>query len=121
MFDDVICEAPVPGRVAPDGYQTKSFDPSLDRYTITSDGRLLRTEYDLAVVPEEDRAHAWSPPFRRENKREVEVPFHGLIRFYGFASGRPLIGYDQDDWIEYEAKFTDGRLVEIRDVSEASA
>jgi len=34
------------------------------------------------------------------------VPFHGMINFYT---------YTRDDmWFEYEAKFTDGRLVEIK-------
>jgi len=39
-------------------------------------------------------------------KEGVEIPFHGLLNFYT---------YTQDDWwFEYDAKFTDGKLVEIR-------
>ena len=37
-----------------------------------------------------------------------EIPFHGMLNFYT---------YEDDIWYEYEAKFTDGRLVEISPVS----
>jgi hypothetical protein len=38
-------------------------------------------------------------------KDAAEVPFHGMLNFYTFTS--------DNMWFEYEAKFTDGRLVEI--------
>lgn len=37
------------------------------------------------------------------------VPFHGMLNFYTYT--------DDDWWFEYEAKFTDGRLVMIEPVS----
>ncbi len=42
-------------------------------------------------------------------KQEVEVRFHGMLNFYTYT--------DDSMWFEYEAKFTDGRLLEIRPVS----
>lgn len=37
-----------------------------------------------------------------------DVPFHGILSFYT---------YEKDVWYEYEAKFTDGNLVDISPVS----
>jgi len=45
MFDTVVCEKPLPGERVPPSVawlQTKSFDCFGQKYTITSDGRLLR-------------------------------------------------------------------------------
>lgn len=42
-------------------------------------------------------------------KDGAPIPFHGLLNFYT---------YTRDDWwFEYEAKFTDGQLVDINPVS----
>jgi hypothetical protein len=42
-------------------------------------------------------------------KEDSEVQFHGMLRFYTYT--------DDDMWFEYEAKFADGRLVEMQPVS----
>jgi hypothetical protein len=42
-------------------------------------------------------------------KDGAEVQFHGSVSFYTYT--------DDDMWFEYEAKFTDGCLVEIRPIS----
>jgi hypothetical protein len=85
MYDDITCEHVLPFEPKPRGnsFQTKDFDRLMEHYTITKDGRLL--------------------------KREVEVPFHGMLSFYTYT--------DDNMWFEYEAKFTDGRLIEIRPIS----
>jgi len=82
MYDDITCEHVLPFEPKPrsNSFQTKDFDRLMDHYTITKDGRLL--------------------------KREVEVPFHGMLNFYTYTH--------DNMWFEYEAKFTDGRLIEIR-------
>jgi hypothetical protein len=42
-------------------------------------------------------------------KEKAEVPFHGVLNFYTYTN--------DDMWFEYEAEFTDGRLIEIRPIS----
>lgn len=106
MFDDVICEAPLP-----DGYegrfQSKDFDCELATYKITADGRLLRREYEWKNSPDAPLG------IRRVERGWTEVLFHGVLNFYDYA--------DDKSWREYNAKFTDGRLVEITKVPERVA
>lgn len=94
MFDNVKCE-----RVMPDGFdgrgrifQTKDFDCDLDTLEITEDGRLMLHPYA-----------AWG---EEQSDAPEELDFHGWFNFYGYGEDRV--------WHEYRAKFTDGRLVEIR-------
>jgi hypothetical protein len=42
-------------------------------------------------------------------KRKAEVQFHGMLSFYTYT--------DDDMWFEYEAKFADSRLIEMRPIS----
>lgn len=42
-------------------------------------------------------------------KDGVPVPFHGMVNFYTFTP--------EHMWFEYNAKFTDGKLIEIQPVS----
>jgi len=42
-------------------------------------------------------------------KRKAEVQFHGMLNFYTYTH--------DDMWFEYEAKFADSRLIEIRPIS----
>jgi len=39
-------------------------------------------------------------------KERSEVKFHGMLNFYTYTN--------DDMWFEYEAKFADGRLIEIQ-------
>jgi len=99
MFDNVRVECPLP-----DGFegelQTKDFSqPYMNVATIRSDGRLV---YDERHWKERDPATA------------EDLNFHGMLNFYGF-SGKP--GESDYVWHEYNAKFTDGRLVSIEVVS----
>jgi hypothetical protein len=68
-------------------FQTKDLDCILDRYLISSHGRLLVNE-------------------RGVNK---DTNFHGRISFYTTVKHPLGGGY----FIEYHAKFTDGNLVEV--------
>jgi hypothetical protein len=42
-------------------------------------------------------------------KEKAEVQFHGMLNFYTYTN--------DDMWFEYEAKFADGRLIEIQPIS----
>ncbi len=108
MFDYIKCEYPLP-----DGWngelQTKDFDCEMVTHIITADGRLM-----LEGI--------------------IESKFHGIVNFYGseyhslndqparpkgvshgpdgvkdYTTGEPL----KHIWHEYNAKFTDGKLVSI--------
>ena len=68
-------------------YQTKNFECGMDDYILTDEGHLLRN------------VSGWS---KEENY--VDTHYHGIVTFYTI---------DQETWIEYTAKFTDGILVEI--------
>ncbi|MFD0917985.1 hypothetical protein ACFQ14_16395 [Pseudahrensia aquimaris] len=83
LYDNIICEYPLPEPIAPDGveFQTKDTpDPHLRVYTITANGRLHLDGSD-------------------QN-------FDGEVRFYGD-------GDTSGEWYDYCAKFTDGQLLEI--------
>jgi len=92
MFDDVLCELPIPHEPKPQHsrFQTKDLECCLDLYTIRADGTLWRS---------------------RAEERNGLVPFHGMLNFYTYeyTSGSKEPGM----WFEYEAKFTDGRCVSI--------
>lgn len=115
MFDDITLGDDV---LLPDGYQGRSFqskdlDCELDRYRIEG-GVLAKFCCDLEKDGDPRPHHIWPDQLhqyhRRINERWEPVAFHGWLNFYDF---------DQDDnWHEYNAKFTDGRLVEIVQVGE---
>jgi hypothetical protein len=118
MFDDVTCLAPLPDDYAGDRarFQTKDLDRTLDRYVITEDGRLLVNAFRLEDNPDWKGWAAGfldgSHPFDRVELGQVEVGYDGLLKFYGGSTGT---------WHEYEAKFTDGRLVEIKQIGKREA
>lgn len=100
MFDDVYCEVPLPDGWEHPSFQTKSLDePYLEQYTIKADGTLVKRRQ-------------WRLEKGEAPEYEV-IPFHGILNFYSYD------GDPNDDtpidvrWHEYNAKFTDGRLVEI--------
>lgn len=104
MFDEVICEVPLPDGWKHPVFQTKDFeDPYLDKYVIRADGRLIRKK----------------PWYQCEISEDTDMNYHGLLRFYSYE-GDPNHDTPIDDrWHEYEAKFTDGQLVGISVVKES--
>ena len=100
MFDYVKCEVELPdGKTNECEFQTKDFDdPYLETYTITAEGRLIHdaVRYDI------------DPPDKHVGK--VDMNFHGVLNFYG--------GLGVDEWREFNAKFTDGKLVGIEVVAD---
>jgi hypothetical protein len=99
MFDDVVCEMPLPDNKPGNRFQTKDFDePYLEKYTITTDGRLLRDD------------PWWKRP-KGKRSAPVDMNFHGVLNFYDF-------NFETKEWREFNAKFTDGKLVSIEVVTE---
>ncbi|MBP8002510.1 MAG: hypothetical protein KA314_24610 [Chloroflexi bacterium] len=124
MFDNVICGYSLPGNPPPwvvgHTFQTKDLGSTLDHYTITPDGYLIwhRTEHrfiedETAVFGfHSELIRAWDEP----------VGFHGEFNFY---TGGSKAGGDYHEghpiWLEYKARFSNGRLdwillVEARDI-----
>ena len=88
LYDNVYCDMPLP-----DGYegyfQTKSLqDPYLRAFLITKEGRL----HQLSQKDACEETH--------------DLDFHGILNFYDYN--------DDNEWHEYNAKFTDGQCVEIK-------
>lgn len=123
--------------------QTKDFDCDMVCHVITGDGRLMLERIDdTRIVPKDQRPYPNEPDdsllgmcgMLHSDKSLHESKFHGIVNFYGseyrwpddqparpagvsrgpdgtteWKTGKPL----KDIWHEYNAKFTDGRLVEI--------
>ena len=120
LFDYVYVEyRPLPG-TSPEWltlgseFQTKDFDdPFMNHYIISEDGRLLFQDYTYGT----DESH----PLGISGKLNelVELGYHGMLTFYGsnwagFGYGRTYTPNGEDlEQVEYKAKFTDGRLVDI--------
>lgn len=90
LFDNVYVDQP--GFDPDEVFQTKDFDPYMHRYDITKDGRLIFTSWF------EDDDGKGIPP--------EEMDFHGVLHFYTLRRN--------GEWVECEAKFTDGKLVNIK-------
>jgi hypothetical protein len=117
MFDYVKCE-----RVLPDGFdgrgvefQTKDFDCSMHTIEITADGQLIEHGWVWdGMVPREERTFPDEPEdsplslvgsMKHRDLPPERLDFHGVMQFYTTAG---------NVWREYSAKFTDGKLVEIK-------
>lgn len=88
MFDDIKCKYKLPHKeVQNETFQTKDFECLLETYEITGDGHL-----------------------KRGNKK---IPYHGVVTFYTALNNDYK---DESKWYEYEAKFTDGKLVTVKRV-----
>lgn len=92
MFDTIYCRRPLPdGRQTSGSFQSKSLCNCLCVFEITADGQLRELELDDQGQPVPGKSH--------------DTGFHGLMRFYTHAD---------HELEEYEAKFTDGVLVDLR-------
>jgi hypothetical protein len=106
MFDNVVCRAELPGKppafIGPGHvFQTKQFDCELFGYEITEDGRLVCT----SRTGDRWKSVEYNPP--------EAIDFHGDMCFYTGHTA-DCGGYD---FVEYVARFTEGRLTRIREVS----
>ncbi len=99
MFDEIRVEVPLPGGYQPpDGvFQTKDLENRLETYVITSEGRLMMTDAQEHLKPQE--------------ALPLDLEFHGVLHFHDYLS-TPLPGFPVG-YYEWRAKFTDGTLVNI--------
>lgn len=77
-------------------WQTKDFECVLTEIYITDEGE-LKVNY-----PEDDGLLGIMGSLRRANERLEMIPFHGVFHFYTLL--------DNNGWMEFEAKFTNGKL-----------
>lgn len=122
MFDEIKCEYPLPDEeMQNETFQTKDFHNAMDHYTITKEGRLIWHKTRYEEVPEKERKYHGTPKWE-ENPiyqlmgsmrsipvANIDVQHHGVIRFYTSKV---------DGWFEYEAKFTDGQVIDIKRIKE---
>jgi len=137
MFDYIACELPLPDGWQPSELQTKDFDCEMVVHRISKDGRLMLDRGYHESVPLLERPYwkaEWGDSEEAQKEHIIDalcgsvrrVPkyedsnFHGIVNFYGLET----TGYEPDERYgargrpvykshEYNAKFTDGRLVEI--------
>jgi len=126
MYDNVKCEYKLPDtppKIQADVFQTKAFGDGMtggymDDYTITKDGRLLLHKKAWEVVPEEERPYYGKPEWDKRGLFQLmgsmkAVPLgddviehHGIIHIYNMDSN--------EVWFEYEIKFTDGTVTDVK-------
>jgi len=87
MFDDIICDIPLPVGRASEGWQTKDLGEDMNQYRITADGMLVA---DACRVPPTDVKSPW-------------------LREFCFYSG----DVGGIDWVEYRATLDRGRVVTL--------
>ena len=124
MFDTVVCECYLPNR--PTGikdFQTKSFGQDgiggmMDNYTINIDGELILHKVKMLWVEEKDRPYYGKPEWEENGIYRMmgcmnSVPvgdevldYHGILNIYSIT--------DKKEWIEYNIKFTDGKVVDAK-------
>lgn len=110
MFDEIICEYPLPTHPELQNavFQTKDLDCTLARNTITKEGRLRLEVWEY--VYKEDSSAFFGFVLERKNWQEYEDrDFHGDLYFYG--------GHDAP-MVTFRARFTEGTLTSIVEVSE---
>ena len=92
MFDDIRCRKPLPDGCTEEWFQTKDLGCDLSKFEIDGDGRLMRFGEGF-----------WGEEPLTEPE---DMEHHGYLNFYTSDSA--------GIWHEYDAKFTDGKLVEIK-------
>jgi hypothetical protein len=139
MFDYVRSEVPLPDGFTGE-LQTKDFACEMAVHTIRSDGRLILARLDhTEVIPKSERPYPNDDGLLglagslRCHWWHEDANFHGILNFYGseyeLEDGQPYRGRgvltrgsnhrgDKGQpltrkWHEYNAKFTDGKLVSI--------
>ena len=96
-------------------WQTKDFDSCLTEIYINDDGTLDEMNFEYEEVPLEERPYPnadgymkFAGSMRRTNEHKVRLNYHGMVNFYTHIDS---------EWFEFEAKFTDGILVDINRVN----
>lgn len=123
MYDNVKCEYPLPEVKHGMEFQTKAFGDGftggfMDNYTITKEGELIFHKTAWEMVPEEERPYYGKPEWEKHPLMQIcgsmkSIPledeiidYHGAINIYSIDS--------KDEWFEYEIKFTDGKVTDVK-------
>lgn len=113
MFDYLRCEVPLPDGADIEQFQTKDFGCDMVEHVITADGRLLLERIDETLeVPKAERPYPNADGLMglcgsiRTIRSKHDSNFHGVLNFYSHDKAGV--------WREYNAKFTDGKLIEIK-------
>lgn len=89
-------------------WQTKSIHrPMMDRYKVTSEGRLYKELAHYEVTSgesDDDSVREILPRRRRVHRGWTDVDYHGIVEFHTSLEGC---------YVSYEARFTEGTLVEL--------
>ena len=92
-------------------WQTKDYENMLTEIYITDDGLLKVSQFELEEVPKKERPYpdgegilGLMGSLKRIHERLEVLPYHGFINFYGSINKK---------WYSFNAKFTDGKLIEI--------
>lgn len=129
MYDNVKCEYPLPdapANIQADLFQTKSFGDGftggfMDDYTITKDGELIFHKVSWELVEEKDRPYYGKPEWDKNPLLQVAgsmktipmgdevMDYHGIINIYTIGP--------EDEWFDYEIKFTDGKVTEVKRIN----
>ena len=113
MFDYLRCELPMPDgrKVLEDSFQTKSLWCSMDRFTITSQSRLIYHPCRHECIGEHEiRPGVMFPQYRRVPLDDVDVEYHGDLEIHGTTP--------DDDFVHYVVRFTHGTVEWIRPFEE---
>lgn len=96
-----------------DGWQTKTIQkrPLLEVYKI-EDGRLYKEEYHHEKVPKEERPYGDSDKeflqmcgmLSKVHEGWEDTEYHGIVEIHSIVN---------EEYISYDLKFTDGKLVNI--------
>lgn len=106
MYDELRVRCPLP---APDLgqnrlYQTKSLDCALDGYELREDGTFWKKEFWRVPVEPGEAPLSWERSY-----------FTGTVRFYDFFTRDPV---EARGWIEFQAVFVDGRVMDLKCVKD---
>ncbi|MCA1719495.1 MAG: hypothetical protein LC781_22625 [Actinobacteria bacterium] len=114
-------------------FQTKDLENYLGTYVI-KDGRLFRRIYERERVPEEEHPYHGKPEWdeggevfgkyhyrwvgstRIVGHKDVDLDYHGDVRFYASKKELGLAEDRGSGWVEFKARFTRGDLEWIRPV-----
>lgn len=102
-------------------WQTKDLDCILTEVYITDEGELKVNRWEYETVPKEERPYPDDEgllgsmgSLKRVNQRLEAIPYHGYIRFYTSLESPE----GSQEWFEFSAKFTNGKLVGIQRVQD---
>lgn len=110
IYDSLKCKMPLPVPGFQDRlFQTKDLPAQwCDLYEIREDGSLWHQSYSIEdrSDPEAEGLMRLIGLMTRVGKKWERVDFSGEVFFYDYAEG-------QDGWIEFGAKFVDGKTEDI--------